>query len=95
MKPSPVNLVSNFNSVRGIIAKAIERSTMPEGGLELSSPPSFRKLRILIAHGTHTTHKTQTLHTLGTHTFFVSEYVRSTLLQSVRGTPFASLNSRL
>jgi len=45
---------------------------MPEGGLELSSLPYFRKLRTLLTQGTHRTHKTQAFHTLGTHTFYVA-----------------------
>jgi hypothetical protein len=38
---------------------------MPEGGLELSSPPGFRNFQTLLTQGTH---RTQALHTLGTHT---------------------------
>src|SRR2546428_366740 len=45
---------------------------MPEGGLELSSSPYFRKLRTLLTQGTHRTHKTHALHTLGTHSILDS-----------------------
>jgi hypothetical protein len=47
--------------------------TMPEGGLELSRLPCFRKLRTLLTQGTHRTHKTHALHTLGTHTLNLAE----------------------
>ena len=44
---------------------------MPEGGLELSRLPCFRKLRTILTHGTHRTHKTHALHTLGTHSIYI------------------------
>jgi len=50
---------------------------MPEKGLELSSAPSFRKLRILRAHTAHRTHRTHRLYTLGTHTIGIEQGVRS------------------
>src|SRR5439155_26579662 len=63
-KQANENLVT-LGDFSGRLGTAVK--SMPEGGLELSSPPCFRNLRILLAHRTHRTHRTQALHTLGTH----------------------------
>src|SRR5580692_11025015 len=52
---------------------------MPEGGLELSRLPCFRNLQTLVTQGTHRAHKTQAVHTLGTHSIYILNSIFPTI----------------